>query len=105
MKKYLEILIVVALFLIVVGAIIYLQYNVAFKAPHEGFAKREAILLTASQIQGVEAVFDNTSSISVVREYCAKERTSCIYYCRNIAQNNSLCSQVFTLLRRFNASS
>ena len=67
MKKYLEILIVVALFLIVVGAIIYLQYNVAFKAPHEGFAKREATSLcftsfSATTISSV-VFFNHTATI------------------------------------------
>ena len=92
-------LIGVVLFLLVIIVIMHIQYAVLFKDSQKGFAQRQEMKLNETQIKEVAQLFNGSVNLTEIKDYCHKERGSCIYYCRNLNVNNSLCESVFPLIR------
>ena len=99
MKKHTILLICAIVFLIVVVVIVNIQYLVLFKDSQKGFAKIQEKKLNETQIQDVIALFNSTSNLTEIKSFCLKERGSCVYYCRNIDRNDSMCADLFHLIR------
>lgn len=99
MKKSMVLIIVIAIVLLIIGAIVGYLYFSGFFNHREGKFPGGNIQLNQAQVYDVTSFFDSNPNQDDINTYCQENRESCFYYCRNINQNNDYCSQMMNFTR------
>jgi len=75
--------------LIVGGAASYFIFN------NRGFPGRNARFnLNESQINETTSFFNSNHTSGEIDSYCQQNRMNCVYYCKNINQNEEICKNM-----------
>jgi len=87
--------------LIAGGVASYLIFN-----NHRGFPGRNfQFNLNESQINEINSFFSGNHTSREINSYCEQNRLNCMYYCRNINQNNEICKNMTVPTNQFSQGS
>jgi len=85
-----KILIGLLIGLVVGGVASYLIFN-----NHRGFSGRNfQSNLSEAQINDLTSFFNSNYTSGEIKSYCEQNRMNCMYYCRNINQDNEICKNM-----------
>jgi hypothetical protein len=76
--------------LIIGGAISYLIFN-GQRGPRGNFNNFQ---LNETQINELTSFFNSNHTSGEINSYCEQNRMNCMYYCKNINQNNEICKNM-----------
>jgi hypothetical protein len=107
MKSSIIVIIVIAI-VIIGGVVGYLYFNGYFgnnqRGNSNGPGQRRNFQMNQTQIDDVTNFFSTNPTSDEIQTYCSTNRGECMYYCRNVNQENDYCKQLNATRMRGNYS-
>lgn len=86
---------------IIIGLVIggVAGYFYAYKSPRGNFGNFNNMQISEESKSEVTSFFESNPDQATINSYCQENPNNCIYYCREMNQDNELCTQFLNMSR------